>query len=100
MRFGLVGSVGRLRDVDLTTAGVGTVAVEDTVTVDSAGSLKVTDVSGFLGRGAELSFTVDTTEEEEVVAVDKSVEEEEREKGNPPTEDGIGTGPSVFSPMV
>ena len=96
---GLAGSVGRPRVVDLTTAGVGTVTVEDTVTVDSAGSLNVTEVSGFLGRGAELS--VDATEEEEevVVPVDKLFEEE-REKGNPPTDDGIGTGPSAFSPMV
>ena len=98
---GLAGSVGRPRVVDLTTAGVGTVTVEDTVTVDSAGSLNVTEVSGFLGRGAELS--VDATEEEEevevVVPVDKSFEEE-REKGNLPTDDGIGTGPSAFSPMV
>ena len=98
---GLAGSVGRPRVVDLTTAGVGTVTVEDTVTVDSAGSLNVTEVSGFLGRGAELS--VDATEEEEevevVVPVDKSFEEE-REKGNPPTDDGIGTEPSAFSPMV
>ena len=96
---GLAGSVGRPRAVDLTTAGVGTVTVEDTVTVDSAGNLNVTDVSGFLGRGAELS--VDATEEDEevVVPVDKSFEEE-REKGNPPTDDGIGTEPSAFSPMV
>lgn len=90
---GLAGSVGRPRGVDLTTAGVGTVTVEDTVTVDSAGSLNVTDVSGFLGRVAELS--VDATEEEVVVPV-----EEEREKGNPPMDDGINTGQSAFSPMV
>jgi len=84
----------------LTTAGVGTVTVEDTVTVDSAGSLNVTEVSGFLGKGAELSATIDAIEEEVVVLpADKSFEEE-REKGNPPTDDGIGTGPSTFSPMV
>jgi len=96
---GFAGSVGRPRGVDLTTAGVGTVAVEDTVTVDSAGSLNVTNVSGFLGRGAEFSVRVDATEEEEVVPVDASFEEVS-EYGNPPMDEGVGTGPSAFSPMV
>ena len=97
---GFAGSAGIPRGVDLTTAGVGTVAVDDTVTVDSEGSLNVTNVSGFLGREAE--FSVKATEEEdeeEVVPVPNSFEEES-EKGNPPIDDGVGTRPSVFSPMV
>ena len=92
----LAGSVGgRLGGVDLTTAGVGTVAVEDTVTVDSDGSLNVTKVSGFFGGAAELLLTVDATTEEE-----EGGTEEEREKAKPPTDDGVGTGPSTFSPIV
>ena len=60
---GFAASAGIPRGVDLTTAGVGTVAVEDTVTVDSDGSLNVTDVSGFLGREAKFSVKLDGTED-------------------------------------
>ena len=51
---------------------MGAVAVEDTVTVDSDGNLNVTNVSGFLGRGAELSLMVDATEKEEEATEEES----------------------------
>ena len=56
----------------MTTAGVGTVAVEDTVTVDSDGNLNVTNVSGFLGRGAEVSLMIDAAEKEEEATEEES----------------------------
>ena len=69
-----LGTVGAAKDfvfsatrepggVDLASAGVGTVAVEETVTVDSDGNLKVTRVSGFLTVAA-LSDDVAATEED------------------------------------
>ena len=81
----------------MASAGVGTVAVEETVIVDSDGSLKVTRVSGFLTVAA-LSDDVAATEED--VGGEEMVLAAESGKAKPPFEEGAGTGPSTFSPIV
>jgi len=81
----------------LASAGVGTVAVEETVIVDSDGSLKVTRVSGFLTVAA-LSDDVAATEED--VGGEEMVLTAESGKAKPPFVEGAGTGPSTFSPIV
>ena len=83
--------------VDLASAGVGTVAVEETVTVDSDGNLKVTRVSGFLTVAA-LSDDVAATEED--VGGEEMVLAAESGKAKPPFEEGAGNGPSTVSPIV
>ena len=103
-----LGTVGAAKDfalsatrepggVDVASAGVGTVAVEETVIVDSDGSLKVTRVSGFLTVAA-LSDDVGATEED--VEGEEIVLAAESGKAKPPFEEGAGTGPSTFSPIV
>ena len=81
----------------MASAGVGTVAVEETVTVDSDGSLKVTKVSGFLAVAA---LSEDIAASEEDVGGEEMVLVAERGKAKPPFEEGAGTGPSTFSPIV
>ena len=83
--------------VDLASAGVGTVAVEETVTVDSDGNLKVTRVSGFLTVAA---LSDDDAATEEDVGGEEMVLAAESGKAKPPFEEGAGTGPSTFSPIV